>query len=98
MSSIDIVTDYLMANYYDDIERLAHVKMVGALANKPDITPEYIAPLIDKIALFNGIKKSHQPTDVDITIAARQVVKGLNFIMYKQDEPDTSGEMNRNGD
>ena len=86
MSSIDIVTDYLMANYYDDVERMAHSKMIGALANKPDITAEYVAPLIDKIALFNGIKKSYQPTDVDITIAARQFVKGLNFIMYKRDD------------
>lgn len=88
MNPIDIVTEYLLANYYDDIERMANIKLIQLITTDKTLTPEKAANLVDKVARFNKIEKTYQPTDVDIHIAAREFVKGLNFIMYKGENND----------
>lgn len=88
MATTDIVLDYLMANYYDDVERVAHIKAVQYLVTKQDLTPQYAANIIDKCCLFNGIKKSYEPTAVDIQIAVRKFIKGINFILYKDEDKE----------
>jgi alpha-mannosidase len=73
----DLVIDYLMANYYDDVERMAKIKMVASIANS-DTLP-FNHSVIDKIALFNDIKKSYPPKVEEV---AKEFIEGMNFIMF----------------
>lgn len=58
MSQLDMVLDYLYTNYTDsDVERLAKTKIIGALIIESDVSPIASKEVIDKVALFNGIKK-----------------------------------------
>lgn len=73
----ELVIDYLMANYYDDTEKMANIRMVKeviAQVGKPD----QIANTIDKVALFNGIKKSYPPNKT----TKQKIIEGIGFIMY----------------
>jgi uncharacterized membrane protein len=75
----ELVIDYLYNNYYDDCETMANIRMVKeviAIVGKP----EQIASNVDKVALFNDIKKSHPPKKP----LAQKIVEGIGFIMYGQ--------------
>jgi hypothetical protein len=76
----DVVISYLHDNYYDDCERMAHIKMIAALASPTgnDYT-EDIPQMIDKVALFNGIKKSYPPKKT----VGQRIIEGIGFILYK---------------
>lgn len=74
----ELVIDYLMANYYDDVERMANIRMVKEVIAQVG-TPEQIASSIDKVALFNGITKSYPPKVEEL---AKEFVEGVNFIMF----------------
>lgn len=56
----ELVIDYLMNNYYGDAESMANIRMVKEVIAQVG-KPEQIASTIDKVALFNGIKKSYPP-------------------------------------
>lgn len=76
-----LVIDYLYDNYYDDCERMANIRMVKeviAQVGKPD----QVASTIDKVALFNGIKKSYPPKPTTAQKVKREIIKGVGFIMY----------------
>jgi hypothetical protein len=72
------VLDYLMDNYYDDAERMIHIKMVQAIALQ-GTNGHSLSDLIDKIALFNGIKKSYKPKVEELV---KEFIEGVNFIMF----------------
>lgn len=76
-NNIDLVTDYLLANYHDDVERMARIKMVSAMAAS-DTLP-FNPSVIDKVALFNGIKKTYPPKADEIV---EEFIEGVNFIMF----------------
>jgi hypothetical protein len=66
-----------VANFYDDVERMAHIKMIAAIANSDSV--EFNPNVIDKVALFNGIEKSYPP---DAKKLAQDFIEGANFIMF----------------
>lgn len=74
---IDEVTNYLHDNYYDDCERMARIKMIAGMATQ-GWGEHNLADLVDKVALFNNIKKSYPPKKS----TARKIVEGIGFIMY----------------
>lgn len=74
----ELVIEYLMENYYDDVERMANIRMVKEVIAQVG-KPEQIADTVDKVALFNGIKKSHPPKADEI---AEDFIQGVNFIMF----------------
>lgn len=73
----ELVIDYLMDNYYDDAERMANIRMVGEVIASVG-KPEQIASTIDRVALFNGIKKSYPPKRT----IKQNIIRGIGFIMY----------------
>lgn len=73
-----LVIDYLMANYYDDAEKLANIRMVKEVIAQVG-QPDEIANTIDKVALFNGIKKSYPPKPEEL---AKKFIEGVNFIVF----------------
>lgn len=74
---IDIITNYLHDNYYEDCEHMAKIKMITFLATQ-GWGEHDISSLIDKIALFNNIKKSYPPKKT----FAKKVIESIGFIMY----------------
>jgi len=74
----EAVIEYLMANYYDDAERMANIRMVKEIVAQVG-TLEQIPSIIDKVALFNGIKKTYPPKVEELT---REFIEGINFIMF----------------
>jgi len=74
------VIQYLHDNYYDDCERMAHIQMIGAIANSKDVI-KGIPSLIDKVALFNSIKKTYPPPKPEKTIG-KKIIEGIGFILY----------------
>lgn len=74
---MDEVVNYLHDNYYDDCERMAKIKMIAMMATQG--WGEYDMPsMIDKVALFNSIKKSYPPKKT----LKQNIIKGIGFIMY----------------
>ena len=61
MSNLSEIVEYISDNYYEDRDKLSGVKIIGALAVSGD--KHNIPDLVDKIALFNGIKKSTAPKE-----------------------------------
>lgn len=74
----ELVIDYLMNNYYDDVERMAKIRMVSEVIAQVG-KPEQIANTIDKVALFNGIKKSYPPKTEELV---KEFIEGVNFVMF----------------
>lgn len=77
MSNLDLVTNYLHGNYYNDCERMAKIKMIAMLAIQ-DVSQHDLPALIDKVALFNSIEKSYPPKKS----AGRKIIEGVGFILY----------------
>lgn len=74
----EAVINYLIANYYDDVETMANISMVKDVIAQVDL-PDQIANTIDKVALFNDIKKSYPPESDEL---AKEFIEGINFIMF----------------
>lgn len=73
----EVVFNYIWDNYYDDAETMVKIKMVNqVIANVGK--PEDVPSLVDKVALFNDIKKSHPPKKP----LAQKIIEGIGFIMY----------------
>lgn len=51
--------DYIHDNYYDDADKIAGARMIGVILAVGSL--EDMPEMIDKIALFNGLKKSYPP-------------------------------------
>lgn len=77
---IDEVIKYLHDNYYNDCERMAKIKMISALAtmNGAEKYRKDLGSLIDKVALFNDIKKSYPPKKT----LKQEIIEGIGFILY----------------
>ena len=55
--NMDKILDYLTEHYSSsDAQRLAGIKAIAAMAAQTETIPQ-VESLIDKVALFNGIKK-----------------------------------------
>lgn len=76
MSDLNNVINYLHDNYYDDCTRMAKIKIIAGLAQ--DSHGHDIGLIIDKVALFNDIKKSCPPKKS----VGRKIIEGVGFIMY----------------
>lgn len=74
----ELVIDYLINNYYNDVERLAKIRMVSEVIAQVG-TPDKIASSIDKVALFNNIKKSYPPKTEELV---KEFIEGVNFVMF----------------
>jgi len=74
----EAVINYLHDNYYDDMEKMAHIKMIATLTTDVNTHYDSIPSMIDKVALFNSIQKSYPPKAEEL---AREFIEGIGFIM-----------------
>ena len=60
---LEPLINYIHDNYYNDADKISSIKMIGVMLQVG--TPDKIPDMIDKIALFNGFKKSYPPKSVN---------------------------------
>ena len=77
MDDLDLVINYLHDNYYNDCERLARNKSIQSMTQGYAKNMN-IPTLIDKVALFNNIKKTYPPKRT----LKQEIIRGVGFIMY----------------
>lgn len=74
--TLNAIVHYLYSNYFDDMERFAGIKMIGAMIAFSE--PKDVPSMIDKIAIFNSFEKSYPPEGPDRETLIKSVSKILS--------------------